>query len=212
MRPGLPRRGAGAVAQRQAGRIYHRDRCVTCGECVETCYAEGLQLIGKEMTLGEVVPKCCATGLFTPDLRRRGDSLRWRADAPDRISPWHSWHGCKAEGHPYRLETTTHCRWEHLEAALPLTDLFMVDIKHIDPEKHQAATGVSNEQILANIRRLAGPASRSSSAPRSCPGVNDTPAEIAPSPLCARPGQHARRMAAAGLSPGAAALPPPGSG
>ena len=36
-----------------------------------------------------------------------------------------------------------------------MIDLFIVDVKVADPEAHKVATGVSNELILANLRRLA---------------------------------------------------------
>src|SRR5512133_1140294 len=36
-------------------RIYHRERCTACGECVETCYAEGLQMIGQEVSAQQVI-------------------------------------------------------------------------------------------------------------------------------------------------------------
>lgn len=36
-----------------------------------------------------------------------------------------------------------------LNALLPLTDLVMLDIKHIDPEKHKELTGQPNNKILA---------------------------------------------------------------
>ena len=38
---------------------------------------------------------------------------------------------------------------------LPLTDLFMLDIKHIDPERHKALTGQDNKNILAFAEYLA---------------------------------------------------------
>ena len=44
---------------------------------------------------------------------------------------------------------------EDLAELLPVTNLVMMDIKHIDSAKHRAATGVKNERILANAARLA---------------------------------------------------------
>lgn len=86
--------------------------------------------------------------------------------------------GCRAQGIHTALETTTHYRWETLAKALPLTDLFMIDIKHLDPHKHRAATGVSNEQILANIRGLARIGKPVIFRTPVIPEVNDTPQEI----------------------------------
>ena len=44
---------------------------------------------------------------------------------------------------------------EKLDKLMALTDLVMLDIKHIDPEGHKALTGQPNEGILAFARYLA---------------------------------------------------------
>ena len=43
---------------------------------------------------------------------------------------------------------------EELDALLSLTDLVMLDIKHIESEKHQALTGHRNESVLAFAKHL----------------------------------------------------------
>jgi pyruvate formate lyase activating enzyme len=65
-----------------------------------------------------------------------------------------------------------------LETIEPVTDLFMVDIKHLDPEKHKAVTGVSNELILENIQRLARLEKPLIFRVPVVPGVNASPEEI----------------------------------
>ncbi len=40
------------------------------------------------------------------------------------------------------------------EALMKVTDLLLVDIKHIDPQMHQKLTGVSNDNILDGFRYL----------------------------------------------------------
>jgi pyruvate formate lyase activating enzyme len=52
------------------------------------------------------------------------------------------------------LETSGHTRWKILERLLPYLDHILYDFKHIDPDKHRAHTGVDNELILSNLRRL----------------------------------------------------------
>ena len=49
-------------------------------------------------------------------------------------------------GEPFTLEEPFFSAFEKL---LPLTDLFLLDLKHIDDEVHRALTGVSNESVLA---------------------------------------------------------------
>ena len=52
------------------------------------------------------------------------------------------------------LETCGHVPWEHFEAVLEHVDLLHIDLKHMDPVRHMELTGLSNEQILANLRKI----------------------------------------------------------
>ena len=45
--------------------------------------------------------------------------------------------------------------FEKLDQLLAVTDLVMLDIKHVDPASHRALTGMDNEGILAFARHLA---------------------------------------------------------
>jgi len=46
-------------------------------------------------------------------------------------------------------------KWlEQFQKLMEVTDLLLVDIKHIDPQIHKALTGMSNENILDGIRYL----------------------------------------------------------
>ena len=164
-------------------RTYHRERCTACGKCVEFCYAGCMQQVGQEISAQQVINEVLqdlafytgsgavsgATGGVTLS---GGEPMLQTAFALEILA------GCKAHGIHTALETTTHYRWDALAAALPLTDLFMIDIKHIDPHKHRAATGVDNGQILANIRRLAGTGKPILFRTPVIPGFNDTLAEI----------------------------------
>jgi pyruvate formate lyase activating enzyme len=60
----------------------------------------------------------------------------------------------KAQGVHTAVETASNVPWEAFEKVLPLTDLFICDIKAPDTELHRRGTGVGNEVILENLRRL----------------------------------------------------------
>ncbi len=158
-------------------RIYHRDRCVVCGECVETCYAEGLQLTGKEMAVDEVVDEVMRDRAFY-ETSAGGVTLSGGEPMLQFEFSRAILEECKAQGLHTAIETTTFCKWEYLEEIQPVTDLFMVDIKHLDPQKHLAATGVSNERILANIERLVMGEKPIIFRVPVVPTVNDSPDEI----------------------------------
>ena len=61
----------------------------------------------------------------------------------------------KDEGINTAIDTTGFCKWEIIESIMPYTDLFLYDLKHMDSEKHKAVTGVPNEIILDNCRKIA---------------------------------------------------------
>lgn len=53
------------------------------------------------------------------------------------------------------VDTTLYASPEVVRAVAAETDLFLVDLKVMDTEKHKRYTGVSNERILENIRLIA---------------------------------------------------------
>ena len=52
------------------------------------------------------------------------------------------------------VDTAGHVAWDRFAAVLPFTDLFLYDLKSMDPDRHRLATGVDNRLILANLARL----------------------------------------------------------
>lgn len=52
------------------------------------------------------------------------------------------------------IDTTGFARWETIYALLPDIDLFLFDLKLIDPILHRRYTGVENNLILSNLRAL----------------------------------------------------------
>jgi len=62
---------------------------------------------------------------------------------------------CQKRGLHTALDTTGHATWKRMSQALKFADLILFDVKHLDRQKHKEATGVSNDLILANLRRVA---------------------------------------------------------
>lgn len=158
-------------------RTYTRERCLVCGACVESCFAEGLRMTGREVSVSEALHEALADRAF---FETSGGGVTLSGGEP-LLQPAFSLallRACHEAGLHTAVETTAYCAWEHLEALLPYTDLFLVDLKHRDPEKHRAATGVSNERILDNARRLALTCKPILFRVPVVPGVNDTPDDI----------------------------------
>lgn len=60
----------------------------------------------------------------------------------------------KKAGFHTTIDTSGYARREIVQSVMPVTDLFLYDIKHTDPELHRKYTGVSNELILSNLDML----------------------------------------------------------
>ena len=61
---------------------------------------------------------------------------------------------CKKKDIHTCLDTTGFVQRDKIEEVAQYTDLFLYDIKHMDSEQHRKYTGVSNEEILNNLRFL----------------------------------------------------------
>ena len=76
------------------------------------------------------------------------------------------------------IESTACAPIETVRTLLPFLDTYLMDIKHIDPEKHRAFTGRDNKQILENARMLAKEANKLIVRVPVIPTFNDTKEEI----------------------------------
>ena len=84
----------------------------------------------------------------------------------------------KENGLTTALESTAYAPYEVIESILPYLDLYLLDIKHMDSEKHRIFTTRPNERILENARRIAQNARRLIIRVPVIPTFNDTPEEI----------------------------------
>lgn len=85
----------------------------------------------------------------------------------------------KDEGLDTAIETTAFASYEDVIArALPFLDTCLMDIKHMDPEKHRAFIGQTNELCLQNAAKIARDARRLIIRVPTIPCFNDTPEEI----------------------------------
>ncbi|MFZ5428693.1 MAG: glycyl-radical enzyme activating protein [Bacteroidota bacterium] len=63
---------------------------------------------------------------------------------------------CRSAGLHTAVDTSGYAETQVLESITDFTSLFLFDLKIMDEELHQVYTGVSNRQILENLKWLAG--------------------------------------------------------
>jgi pyruvate formate lyase activating enzyme len=143
----------GAVRATPEGNVIDRRRCRNCGTCTEECYAEALVLHGRRATVAEVLAEVEKDRLF---YENSGGGMTLSGGEP-LSQPEFALallREARRTGLHNVVDTSGIVRWDVLEAAAALTDLFLYDVKGLDPERHRQQTGRSNRHMLANLKRL----------------------------------------------------------
>jgi pyruvate formate lyase activating enzyme len=149
-----------------------RKACNLCGECVEVCYAGALELMGEEMTLGqilEIVEKDREL-LMTS---RGGVTLCGGEPMTQPEFTVELLKRLKEAGYHTALDTCGYTPWGNLEQALRYTDLVLYDLKHMNPAKHKQYTRVGNELILENLAKTSSLGKSIWIRVPLIPGIND---------------------------------------
>jgi pyruvate formate lyase activating enzyme len=134
-------------------RSVDREKCNLCMECARVCPSGAVEQVGRYMTVDEV------TGEIEKDKVFYGNSnggVSFSGGEP--LAQWEFvsqvLKKCKQKGIHTVLDTAGYAQWDMLEEILEYTDLVLYDIKHMDPKEHEEGTGVSNELILSNVRKV----------------------------------------------------------
>jgi pyruvate formate lyase activating enzyme len=86
---------------------------------------------------------------------------------------WEMLAGCRESEIHTAVDTTGFAQTSILLETARMTDLFLYDIKHMDPVKHKLYTGVDNTLILENLKALTESGARVAVRIPFIPGVND---------------------------------------
>ena len=142
----------GAIDPQNIGLVNH-SVCTACGECANVCPTGALTMKGKRMTVEQVVQELKRDEI---NYRRSGGGITLSGGEPLVQSGFATelFKACQSKGWHTAIETTAYASDEAIEQAFPFVDLALLDIKSVDNEKHRRFTGVSNEMILKNARRI----------------------------------------------------------
>jgi len=156
---------------------FARSLCHGSGACLEVCYSGALEINGRVMSVDDVTDEVMRD---RPFYESSGGGVTLTGGEPSLQDEFTRGilSRCKEKGIHTAIETCGEISWSLLESILPVTDLVMMDIKLITPEKHQEATGRSNERILANARNLVESNKQVIFRTPIIPGVNDSEEEF----------------------------------
>ena len=80
---------------------------------------------------------------------------------------------CRAQEIHTVVDTSGFANWTVFEQIRQDVDLFLYDLKHMDSTRHREVTGVPNDVILVNLRRLTSAGAKCSVRIPLIPGIND---------------------------------------
>ena len=151
------------------------DECIVCESkvCIEKCNYDAITLSGKEITATELVK---AIALDIPFYRNSGGGVTFSGGEPLMQPAFllEVLKECKAFEIHTAIET---CGWADRKAfqnILPFTDLFLFDLKIMDPESHLMHTGRKIGPILENLAFLASENADIIIRLPLVPGITDT--------------------------------------
>ncbi len=146
---------------------------------IETMITGGKEkVMGRDVTVKEILDEVLRDRIY---YRRSGGGLTLSGGEflcqPDFSEAL--LRAAKESGINTAVETTSCAPYETIERMLPYIDYYLMDVKHTNSAKHKEFTGVPNELMLANARRLAHDANNFIVRVPVIPGFNDTESEIA---------------------------------
>jgi len=121
---------------------------------VEACYTEALQIVGRKIGVKQLLEEIEKDRDF---YRESSGGVTFSGGEPFSQPEFlcEMLAACKEKNLHTAVETCGFVPWEILKSVCAYVDLFLYDIKLMDEKKHRAYTGVSNELILSNFRKLA---------------------------------------------------------
>ena len=144
----------GAHQKTESGeRLFDRGLCDLCGRCVASCYAEALVMVGRRVSVDDMMTVVREDATFY-EVSGGGVTLSGGEPLLQDEFTMALLTQCQAEGFHTAIDTSGQVRWRILDKILPHVDLVLYDVKHISPHNHKRYTGVSNRLILNNLRRL----------------------------------------------------------
>lgn len=162
------------TADEAGGHSLDRSRCDCCGACAHVCQAGALVMNGKPYTISEIMNIVAAD---TPFYKRSGGGMTCSGGEPLLQSKFvmRLMRTAKAAGLHTALDTAGNVGYEAFERILPYADLILYDLKCMDSDIHQRVTGVKNQLILENLKRILSEQVPVWIRIPVIPGVNDNP-------------------------------------
>lgn len=152
--------------------VIDRSICKLCMTCTDNCPTGALEAIGKEVSIQEVTDQVLKDMVIFEEsgggvTLSGGEPLMQEAFVIELLK------AMKELNVNTAVETSGYVSLETLKMISPWTDLFLYDIKLIDPEESIKYTGISSKPVIDNFKYLAQNGSQIKVRMPLIPGIND---------------------------------------
>ena len=149
-----------------------RNLCKCCGRCVNACPREARTLAGRGTTVEELIKE------LRKDSRAYENSGGGVTISGGDPIFQHEFtlavlKACHEELYDTAIETSGFASWEILEPIVSEADYIFLDMKCMDSKRHKEGTGVPNELILENAKRIVAMGKNVHFRMPLIPGFND---------------------------------------
>nr|WP_243372891.1 glycyl-radical enzyme activating protein [Geotalea sp. SG265] len=148
--------------------------CTSCLQCVSACRSGARETVGKSISMESIIQEAVSDRIF---YQHSGGGVTISGGEPLLYPEFtHDLaHRLKVNENVHvAMETSLFAEWHSIAPLLENVDLFIVDIKSMDPEKHQQVIGGSLPKILSNLERLLKSRATVRIHLPIIPGFNDT--------------------------------------
>ena len=133
--------------------LFRREDCRQCGACAPQCPGDALTCYGTAESAESLLPLLLEDSAFYESsgggVTLSGGECLLHPQFCREMAEKLREHGIRTA-----IDTCGAVPWASFEAVLDCADVFLYDIKAIDPEVHRTCTGRENGEILENLRRL----------------------------------------------------------
>ena len=152
--------------------VTNRSKCKRCQTCVATCYSGAREFSGHEVTVNEVMAQIERE---IPFYDQSGGGVTFSGGEPLMQPTFLAalLKACRKQEIHTVVDTSGFANWNVFAEIHTDVDLFLYDLKHMDSFRHREVTGVPNEVILKNLRRLCATGAKCLVRIPLIPGIND---------------------------------------
>ncbi len=142
-----------AISKDRSSIEIDKAKCDLCAKCEEVCVYDALEVVGKEVTVQELMDEIEKDKIFFDE---SGGGITFSGGEPLMQMEFLEalLKEIKKKNIHVALDTSGYVSFKDLDRISDKVDLFLYDLKIMDDKKHEKYTGVSNKLIHDNLRKL----------------------------------------------------------